>query len=104
LIRARVLRLAGDEHLLLVTMHHIISDGWSMQVMIRELADLYSAYQAGATSPMAELDTQYADFALWQRDWLTGQVRDTQIQYWKTHLAGLAVLDLPADRPPSYTR
>jgi amino acid adenylation domain-containing protein/non-ribosomal peptide synthase protein (TIGR01720 family) len=99
LIRARVLRLAGDEHLLLVTMHHIISDGWSMQVMIRELADLYSAYQAGATSPMAELDTQYADFALWQRDWLTGQVLDTQIQYWKTHLAGLAVLDLPADRP-----
>ncbi len=100
LFRMRLLRLGEAEHVLLLTMHHIISDGWSLGVLGRELATLYEAYQAGASSPLAELPIQYADFAVWQREWLRGAVQEKQLGYWREQLGGeLPVLELPADRP-----
>ncbi len=100
LIRAGLLMLSPDEHVLLLTMHHIVSDGWSMAVLIGEIAALYEAFSAGRPSPLAELPIQYADFAAWQRRWLRGEVLDRQLAYWKRQLADApAVLELPADRP-----
>ncbi len=100
LLRASLLRLDDEDHVLLVTMHHIISDGWSLSVLINEIAALYTAFAAGRPSPLPELPIQYADFAQWQRDWLQGQRLDEQLDYWKRQLAGAApVLELPADRP-----
>ncbi|HEX8845598.1 MAG TPA: amino acid adenylation domain-containing protein, partial [Pyrinomonadaceae bacterium] len=100
LLRTTLLRLGAEEHVLLVTMHHIISDGWSLGVMVREIKALYAAYTAGEESPLADLDIQYADFAAWQREWLTGEVLDEQLSYWKEQLAGAPpVLELPTDRP-----
>ena len=99
LLRATLLRLAAEEHVLLLTMHHIISDGWSQGVFWRELAVLYEAFATGKPSPLPELAIQYADFAVWQRQWLQGEVLDTQLAYWKQQLAGLSMLQLPTDRP-----
>ena len=100
LLRPVLLRLSGREHVLLLTMHHIISDGWSLGVLSDELAALYPAFQAGKPSPLQELPLQYADFAAWQRQWLEGEVRTEQLAYWKRQLAGAPPsLDLPADRP-----
>ncbi len=100
LLRATLLRLAPAEHALLLGMHHIVSDGWSMGVLVREITRLYAAAVAGAPSPLPELEIQYADFAVWQRQWLTGEVLERQLAYWRERLAGApAVLDLPADRP-----
>ncbi|HET7287153.1 MAG TPA: condensation domain-containing protein, partial [Pyrinomonadaceae bacterium] len=100
LFRAQLVRLAEEEHLLLLTMHHIIADGWSLGVMTRELGALYEAYQAGQSSPLPELAIQYADFALWQREWLQGEVLDKQLEYWREQLGGaLPELELPTDRP-----
>jgi amino acid adenylation domain-containing protein/non-ribosomal peptide synthase protein (TIGR01720 family) len=100
LVRVTLLRMKEDEHVLLLTMHHIISDGWSMGVFVRELASVGRAYIAGLTSPLPELPIQYADFALWQREWLQGEVLERQLTYWKRQLAGVpAVLDLPTDHP-----
>src|SRR5215217_7252613 len=100
LIRAELLRLAGDEHVLLCTMHHIISDGWSMGVLVNEVAALYEAYTTGASSPLPELPIQYADYAAWQREWLQGEVLARQLAYWKEELDGVpAALELPADTP-----
>jgi amino acid adenylation domain-containing protein len=101
LLRARLLRLGPEDHVLLVTLHHIVSDGWSTTVLLRELAALYT----GTSVP--PLDVQYADFALWQRRWLEGEVLDDHLRYWQDHLAGAPVaLKLPADHPrpafPSY--
>ncbi len=106
LLRAMVLRLSEQEHVLLCTMHHIISDGWSMGVLIRELTTLYEAYTEGKPSPLPELPIQYADYAHWQREWLQGEVLEQQLSYWKQQLAGVpAVLELPTDypRPPVQT-
>ncbi|HEU4508039.1 MAG TPA: amino acid adenylation domain-containing protein [Pyrinomonadaceae bacterium] len=98
LLRASVVRLADDDHMLLCTMHHIISDGWSMGVLIRELTTLYEAYSTGRNSPLPDLEIQYADFAHWQRAWLQGEVLEKQLAYWKKQLAGApAVLELPTD-------
>ncbi|PYS20338.1 MAG: hypothetical protein DMF72_21450 [Acidobacteria bacterium] len=98
LLRVSLLRLAEQEHIALLTMHHIISDGWSVGVMIREVAALYEAYVGGGTSPLAELPIQYADYAVWQREWLSGSVLDEQLAYWKQQLGGeLPVLELPTD-------
>ena len=72
LVRARLWRLGEEEHALLLTMHHIVSDGWSLGILTRELAALYGAFRAGCPSPLPDLSIQYADFASWQRDWLTG--------------------------------
>ncbi|MGA7732188.1 MAG: amino acid adenylation domain-containing protein [Chloroflexia bacterium] len=100
LLRATLLRLAEGEHLLLLVMHHIVSDGWSMGVMSEELAELYGAFAAGQPSPLAELPVQYADYAVWQREWLQEEVLQTQLDYWKTQLAGAPpMLELPTDRP-----
>jgi amino acid adenylation domain-containing protein len=99
LLRLRALRLSDEEHVLLLTMHHIISDGWSMGVLIREVAALYDAFTRGEPSPLPELPIQYADFAAWQREHLTDEVMGRQLSYWRERLAGAEPLELPADRP-----
>ena len=100
LFRFRLARLAPEQHILLLTMHHIISDGWSLGLLGRELAALYQAYSAGQSSPLPELGIQYADFAMWQREWLQGEVLEKQLTYWREQLGGeLPVLELPIDRP-----
>ena len=99
-VRARLLRLGDDEHALLVTLHHIAADGWSLRLFVREFAALYGAFHAGRPSPLEELNVQYADYAVWQRSWLTGEVLGDQLAYWREQLAGCApVLQLPTDRP-----
>nr|WP_244239126.1 non-ribosomal peptide synthetase [Corallococcus carmarthensis] len=100
LLRSTLVRLADDSHLLLVTMHHIVSDGWSMGVLVREMVAFYEAFTTGSTPASAPLPVQYADFATWQRNWLQGEALDAQIDYWKQRLAGApAALELPTDRP-----
>ncbi len=100
LLRARVLRLAEDEQVGLLTMHHIVSDGWSAGILIREMAALYQAYCTESPSPLPELPIQYADFAYWQREWLQGAVLQKQLDYWKKQLDGAPpLLELPADHP-----
>jgi len=100
LARAAALRLGKEEYVLLLNMHHIVSDGWSTGVFIQEMATLYQAFSAGQPSPLPELLIQYADFAIWQREWLQGEVLDAQLAYWKEQLRDApAVLDLPTDRP-----
>ena len=103
LLRAGLVRLGEEEHVALLTMHHIVSDGWSIGVLVKEVAALYEAYSTGHESPLAELEIQYADYAVWQRGWLQGAVLEEQLSYWREQLAGApAVLDLPTDRvrPP----
>jgi amino acid adenylation domain-containing protein len=97
--KARLLRLDEEEHVLLLTKHHIVSDAWSMGLIRRELAALYEAFSNGRPSPLPELPIQYADYALWQRQWLTGEVLEEQIGYWKDQLAGVPTLQLPTDHP-----
>ena len=100
LLRVSVLKLAEQEHVAVLTTHHIISDGWSMGVLLSEVAALYSAYRQGQTSPLGELPIQYADFAAWQRGWLQGEVLEEQLAYWRRSLAGAPpVLELPTDHP-----
>jgi amino acid adenylation domain-containing protein/non-ribosomal peptide synthase protein (TIGR01720 family) len=106
LLRVRVVQLSDQEHVLLLTMHHIVSDGWSMQVLMREMSELYSAYANGREPELSELPIQYADYASWQREWLQGEALEKQVQYWRTQLADAPQLELPADRVrpamPSY--
>jgi amino acid adenylation domain-containing protein len=99
LLRATLVRLARDTSVLLLAMHHIVTDGWSMKVLFHELQTLYAAFAEGRPSPLPPLPLQYADFALWQRAWLKGEVLETQVAYWRRQLAGLSQLDLPSDRP-----
>ncbi|WP_416235761.1 amino acid adenylation domain-containing protein [Nostoc sp. UHCC 0252] len=100
LVRATLLVLSETEHILLVCMHHIVSDGWSMGVFLQELAALYNAYSQAQPSPLAPLPIQYADFALWQRQWLQGGVLQSQLSYWQQQLKDApALLSLPTDRP-----
>ena len=100
LIRASLLKLDAAEHILLLTMHHIIFDAWSMGVLLRELTTLYEAFCNNQPSPLSELPIQYADFAHWQRERLQGELLKSQLDYWKEKLAGdLPVLELPTDRP-----
>ena len=100
LLRVTLLRLGEEEHVLLLTMHHIVSDGWSMGIINRELSVLYEAFSAGKSSPFSDPPIQYADFAVWQRRWLQGEVLEEQLSYWKRQLGGgLPVLELPTDRP-----
>ncbi|HYR09716.1 MAG TPA: amino acid adenylation domain-containing protein, partial [Longimicrobium sp.] len=100
LIRGRLVRLPADDHVLLVTMHHIVSDGWSMEVLTRELGTLYDAFRRGEADPLPPLPVQYADYAAWQRKWVAGEVLREQTAYWKTTLAGVPeLLELPTDRP-----
>jgi amino acid adenylation domain-containing protein len=100
LFRVSLLRLGAEEHVLLLSQHHIVSDGWSMGVLYRELSALYEAYREGRPSPLPELPVQYADYAVWQREQLQGEVLDRQISYWRERLAGAPeLLELPTDRP-----
>ncbi|MEH2311073.1 MAG: amino acid adenylation domain-containing protein [Nostoc sp.] len=100
LFRATLVVLSQTEHILLVCMHHIVSDGWSMGVFIQELAALYNAYSQGQLSPLTLLPIQYADFTIWQRDWLQGNVLQSQLNYWQQQLKDApALLSLPTDRP-----
>ncbi|HEX4714025.1 MAG TPA: condensation domain-containing protein, partial [Ktedonobacteraceae bacterium] len=100
LIRGRLLQLTADEHVLLITMHHIVSDGWSMGIFLNELGALYAAFREGHDDPLPALELQYADYALWQRNWIEGDLLQQQAEYWKTALAGApALLELPTDHP-----
>ncbi|MET0395625.1 MAG: amino acid adenylation domain-containing protein, partial [Longimicrobiaceae bacterium] len=100
LFRASLLRLGAQEHVLLLSQHHIVSDGWSMGVLYRELSALYEAYRAGGESPLPEPGVQYADYAVWQREQEEGEVLERQLAYWRERLAGAPeLLELPTDRP-----
>ena len=100
LLRVTLLKLQPEKHILLINMHHIISDGWSIGVFIRELSHLYGAFVAGKEATLPTLPIQYADFAVWQRQWLQGKVLGTQLEYWKQQLADAPpLLELPTDRP-----
>ena len=90
LLRAMLLRVSEQEHVLVLVMHHIVSDGWSMGVLVREVAALYEAFSQGRPSPLPELAVQYADYAVWQREWLKGEVLEAQLAYWRQQLAGCA--------------
>ncbi|HEY0022710.1 MAG TPA: amino acid adenylation domain-containing protein [Longimicrobium sp.] len=100
LFRAVLLRLGTEDHVLLVSIHHIVSDGWSVEVFGREMSALYAAYHEGRASPLPELPVQYADYAVWQREHLRGELLERQLSYWRERLAGAPELvELPTDRP-----
>ncbi|PTH83159.1 non-ribosomal peptide synthetase, partial [Streptomyces sp. A244] len=99
LVRALLVRIAPDEHVLSLVIHHVVFDEWSDRVLQRELAVLYEAFRAGEANPLPPLAFQYADVVAWQRQWLTGDVLDGQLSYWQRALADLPTLDLPTDRP-----
>lgn len=100
LVRARLLQLGPETHLLLLTLHHINFDGWSRRILVRELAALYEAFSAGNPSPLPDLPLQYADYAVWQRKHLQGKNLQRQLDYWKHQLDGAPTsLDLPTDHP-----
>jgi amino acid adenylation domain-containing protein len=103
LIRGRLIRQSKDEHTLVITMHHIVSDGWSQGIFLNELSKLYSAFRRGEEDPFPELAIQYADYSIWERQWLEGEVLTQQSEYWQKALQGApALLELPTDhaRPP----
>ena len=100
MLRACLLQLSPQEHILLLVMHHIAFDEWSISILFEQLTTLYQAFIEGKPNPLTKMPTQYADFAQWQRQWLSGEVIQNQINYWKHHLAGATpVLELPTDRP-----
>ncbi|MDZ8235946.1 MAG: amino acid adenylation domain-containing protein [Nostoc sp. ChiQUE01a] len=101
LLRVKLLVLSKTEHILLLNMHHIICDDWSIGVLIRELGMLYTAFAQNQTPFLSELPLQYADFAHWQREWLQGEVLQTQLTYWQQQLNGISMLHLPTDKPRS---
>ncbi len=97
LVKIKLLRVCHDDYLFMVNMHHIISDGWSLGVVIRELVTLYNAFLQGVENPLPPLSIQYADFAVWQREWLVSEVLNQQLDFWRKQLDGVAVLELPTD-------
>jgi amino acid adenylation domain-containing protein len=100
LFRGRLIRMAADDHVLLLTMHHIVSDGWSASVLHRELGTLYAAFARGEPDPLPPLPVQYADYAAWHRNWVEGLVLEAQAEYWTETLAGAPeLLELPTDHP-----
>src|SRR6185369_8692340 len=102
LLRVTLMKLDDEEHLLVLTMHHIVSDGWSMGVLIGEFVQLYEAFVAERPSPLPDLPIQYADYAYWQRQWLQGDVLETQLAYWRRQLGtNFTETPLPLDRPRS---
>lgn len=104
LMRITLLQLGRLEHFLLVTMHHIISDGWSVNILVKELVALYKAFGAGKPSPLPELPIQYGDFAVWQRQFLQGKILQKSISFWKKRISGSPKLKLSTDRPRSKVR
>ncbi|WP_261991509.1 non-ribosomal peptide synthetase, partial [Streptomyces sp. OR43] len=104
LIRALLIRVAPDEHVLALSVHHVVFDEWSDQVFRRELAALYEAFREGLPDPLQPPAVQYTDFAAWQRQWLSGDVLESQLAYWTRNLAGAPTLELPTDRPRPLVR
>ena len=106
LIRVCLVRCSLHEHVLLLTLHHIVTDGWSTSILMSELNHFYHGYLSGEPLPLQELDIQYADYAAWQRDWLKGDILHLQLQYWRQQLLGMqTVLEIPTDRlrPPTHS-
>ena len=99
LLRLMLMRLTGDQYLLLLVIHHLVFDGWSTSILARELSSLYEAYCKGHPSPLPELPIQYADFAQWQRQWLQKDVLEEHLTYWKKQLENVPTLQVPTDRP-----
>ena len=99
LIRARLLQLGEEDYLFLLTLHHIVADGWSMGIFFHELSAFYGGFAAGLPSSLPELQVQYADFAVWQRAWLQGEVLRKQLSYWREQLRDIPRVELPTDRP-----
>jgi hypothetical protein len=100
LLRSSLLRLGALDHAALVTMHHVVSDGWSMGVLVREVSALYESFSSGVVSPLPELPVQYSDYALWQRQWLSGAVLEGELSYWRERLSGAPGLFVTAHRNP----
>jgi amino acid adenylation domain-containing protein/FkbH-like protein len=100
LFRVTLIRLSREDHITAIVMHHIISDGWSMSVLISEIASLYPGYVSGKPSPFQDLPIQYRDFAVWQRQWLSGETLEKELEYWRNQLAGTQPVGLPAPRDP----
>jgi amino acid adenylation domain-containing protein len=99
LLRGSLITRGWADHVLLLSMHHIVSDGWSMGILAEELTTLYQSFSVGLPANLPELPIQYADFAVWQREWLQGEVLEQQLDYWRKQLAGLPSLEIPTDRP-----
>src|SRR5215471_8016126 len=99
MLRATLIRLGVERHILLIVMHHIASDGWSVQILLREIFECYTAAVSGRPPRLPELPIQYADYAQWQRDRLRGPALDHTLAYWRRQLEDLAPLELPSDRP-----
>lgn len=99
LLRLTLLQLSGVEYVLAITLHHIVFDEWSQALLIRELGLLYTAFSTGKPSPLPELPIQYADFANWQREWLQGEVLESQLSYWRSQLQNLSLLEIESNRP-----
>jgi amino acid adenylation domain-containing protein len=99
LLRADLIRLAEQEHILLLTMHHIVSDGWSTRVFVREIVELYTAFSNGEPSPLPDLPIQFADYCLWEKQWLESEGLQAEYEFWKQQLHDLPVLSLPTDFP-----
>ena len=104
LLRVKLLRVSEDDHILILTKHHIISDNWSTGLMVHEMMQLYTAFSQGQPSPLPDLAVQYADFAFWQRKWLSGKTLENQAAYWREQLKDApAILEMPLDKPrPAY--
>jgi hypothetical protein len=102
-LRAALIQCAEQEHVILLVTHHIASDGWSNDILFRELSTLYEAFREGRGSPLTDLPIQYADYALWQREWLQGEVLQQQVSYWKKQLEDISPLELPTDHPRPIT-
>ncbi|NEP33690.1 amino acid adenylation domain-containing protein [Moorena sp. SIO3B2] len=99
-LQVTLLQLESEHHVLLIKMHHIISDGWSLGILVREFSTLYDAFAQGKLPALPELPIQYADFGHWQREWLTGEVLEKQLNYWRKQLSGISpILDIPTDYP-----
>lgn len=105
LLKTGLIRISNRENILLVNMHHIVSDGWSMGLLLKEMKVLYEAFKNKKASPLAPLRLQYSDYAVWQRQWVSGTRLDNQLSYWKEQLEDVAILELPSDRsrPPVQT-
>ncbi|MEH2434863.1 MAG: amino acid adenylation domain-containing protein [Nostoc sp.] len=99
LLQVKLLWLDDIQYILLLNMHHIVSDGWSIGVLIQEITALYTVFTSNQPSPLPKLTIQYADFAYWQRQWLQGEVLEKQLGYWQKQLDGISILNLPTDRP-----
>ena len=102
MLRASIIRLPGDEQILVVTMHHIASDGWSISILVKEVMELYESFVQGRSAALPVLQVQYSDYAIWQKNFLQGEILDRKLDYWKQKLRNLAPLELPIDRarPP----